>query len=385
MKIKLLTIGTRGDVQPFIALARVLQNNGYDVVICTSQDFEGFVRGHSVGFAPIRANIMKLAQSVEGKRMLGSNPFEIMKQMKKLIYPMMQQMLDDLRIPIIAPTGAFTNPILPFTFRNRWINEKSYHLNRLMLLSFKKLMNTWRSETLNLPPRSIFSDDLCVNGRDIPVLYGCSPSIMPFDPKWKDRVCMEGFWFLEDKDWDPPVELESFIESGPPPIIISYSSMPLKHPDRVLEMTMQALQRTGQRGIIVVGWSGMQASGDGAENILCIQEAPHAWLFPRAAGVIHHGGAGTTAAVLKAGKPMTISPFNADQPFWAKRMYELGVSTKPLPEKSMSVASLVERITELTSDSSLAAHSMALSGKIQEERGIDRTVEFIERRLHAQS
>ncbi|MBX4148202.1 glycosyltransferase [Paenibacillus lautus] len=416
MKIKLLTIGTRGDVQPFIALARGLQNNGHDVVICTSQDFEGFVRGHGVGFAPIQANIMKLAQSAEGKRMLGSNPFEIMKQMKKLIYPMMQQMLDDLwtasqdadcliyhpkafagydiaqklnipvfaahPIPIIAPTGAFTNPILPFTFRNRWLNEKSYHLNRFMLLSFKKLLNTWRRDTLHLPPRSLFSDDLHVNGRDIPVLYGCSPSIIPFDPKWKDRVCMEGVWFLEDTDWDPPRELESFIASGSPPIVISYSSMPLKHPDHVLEMTMQALRQTGQRGIILVGWSGMQVSGNGAENILCIQEAPHAWLFPRAAGVIHHGGAGTTAAVLRAGKPMTISPFNADQPFWAKRMYELGVSTKPIPEKSMSVASLAERIAELTSHSTLTANVMALSDKISEERGVDRTVDFIERRLH---
>ncbi|RAR43883.1 glycosyltransferase [Paenibacillus sp. MDMC362] len=416
MKIKLLTIGTRGDVQPFIALARGLQNNGHDVVICTSQDFEGFVRGHGVGFGPIQANIMKLAQSAEGKRMLGSNPLEIMKQMKKLIYPMMQQMLDDLwtasqdadcliyhpkafagydiaqklnipvfaahPIPIIVPTGAFTNPILPFTFRNRWLNEKSYHLNRFMLLSFKKMLNTWRRDTLHLPPRSLFSDDLHVNGRDIPVLYGCSPSIIPFDPKWKDRVCMEGFWFLEDTDWDPPRELESFIASGSSPIVISYSSMPLKHPDHVLEMTMQALRQTGQRGIILVGWSGMQVSGNGAENILCIQEAPHAWLFPRAAGVIHHGGAGTTAAVLRAGKPMTISPFNADQPFWAKRIYELGVSTKPIPEKSMSVASLAERIAELTSDSTLTANVMALSDKISEERGVDRTVEFIERRLH---
>ncbi|MEC0256612.1 glycosyltransferase [Paenibacillus lautus] len=416
MKIKLLTIGTRGDVQPFIALARGLQNNGHDVVICTSQDFEGFIRGHGVGFAPIRANMLKLAQSVEGKRMLGSNPFEIMKQMKKLIHPMMQQMLDDLwtasqdadgliyhpkafagydiaqklnipvfaahPIPIIAPTGTFTNPILPFSFRNRWLNEKSYHLNRFMLLSFKTLMNTWRSETLHLPPRSVFSDDLCVNGREIPVLYGCSPSVMPFDPKWKDRVCMEGFWFLEDMDWDPPKELESFIASGPPPIIISFSSMPLKQPDHVLQMTMEALQRTGQRGIILVGWSGMQAFGDVPENILCIQEAPHTWLFPRAVGVIHHGGAGTTAAVLKAGKPMTISPFHADQPFWARRMYELGVSTKPIPEKSMSVEGLVERIAALTSQSSLRVNSTALSEKIRTERGVDRTVEFIERRLH---
>lgn len=147
-------------------------------------------------------------------------------------------------------------------------------------------------------------------------------------------------------------------------------------------MTTQALRQTGQRGIILVGWSGMQISGNGAENILCIQEAPHAWLFPRAAGVIHHGGAGTTAAVLRAGKPMTISPFNADQPFWAKRMNELGVSTKPIPEKSMSVASLAERIAELTSHSTLSANAMALSDQILEERGVDRTVEFIERRLH---
>ena len=416
MKIKLLTTGTRGDVQPFIALGLRLQKSGHDVVICTSQDFEGFVRTHDVGFAPIRASMMKLAQSKEGKRMLGSNPYEIMKQIKKTIHPMMKQMLDDLwaasqdsdcliyhpkafagydiaqklnipvfaahPIPIIAPTGNFTNPILPFSIRNHWLNEKSYQLNRLMLFSFKNLINTWRSETLNLPPRSVFNNDLCLNGRDIPVLYGCSPSIMPYDPKWKDRVCMEGFWFLEENAWDPPKELEAFLAAGSPPIVISYSSMPLKHPDKVLEMIKQALQRTGQRGIILIGWSGMDVFDKTDDHILCIQEAPHTWLFPRAAGVIHHGGAGTTAAVLKAGKPMTISPFSADQPFWAKRMYGLGVSTRPLREKEMSVDTFAERIVALTSNTKLEANSMALSEKIQEEMGVDRAVDFIERRLH---
>ena len=130
----------------------------------------------------------------------------------------------------------------------------------------QKLMNTWRRDTLHLPPRSLFSDDLHVNGRDIPVLYGCSPSILPFDPKWKDRVCMEGFWFLEDTDWDPPRELESLSRQDPRQSLSVIAKMPLKHPDHVLEMTTQALRQTGQRGIILVGWSGMQISEWGREH-----------------------------------------------------------------------------------------------------------------------
>lgn len=416
MRIKLLTIGTRGDVQPFIALGVGLQKKGHDVVICTSEDFEGFVRAHGVGFAPIRANMMKLTQSKEGQRMLGRNPLEIMKQMRRLIHPMIVQMLDDLwnasqnaevliyhpkafagldiaeklnipvfaahPIPIIAPTGNFTNPILPFSFKNRWLNEKSYQINRLMTVSFHTLINTWRAGTLNLPPRSVFANHLRINGSDIPVLYGCSPSIMPYDPKWRGRVCMEGFWFLEENEGSLPKELEAFLASGKPPIVISYSSMPLKQPDKVMDMTKEALLRTGQRGIILSGWSGMQESGNADGKMLCIQKASHTWLFPRAAGVIHHGGAGTTAAVLKAGKPMAISPFTGDQHFWAKRMHALGVATTPLPEKSLSVDSLADRIKALTSNSDLRAHSMSLSKIVRQEKGVERTVDFIERRLN---
>ncbi|CAM4183779.1 MAG: glycosyltransferase [Paenibacillus macerans] len=416
MRIKLLTIGTRGDVQPFIALGNGLQRRGHDVVVCTSREFEDFVRTFGVGFAPIRADFMKLTQSVEGKRMLGSNPLEIIKQMKKLIYPMMQQMLEDLwtvsrdadvliyhpkafggydiaqkqgipvfaahPIPIIAPTGNFTHPSLPFSLKNRWLNQKSYQLNRLFLSSFMSMINKWRRETLNLPARSVFTNDLRIDGRAIPVLYGCSPSVIPYDRKWKDQVSMEGFWFLQDADdWHPPKILESFIAAGSPPIVISFSSMPLKKPDKVLEMIKQALKRTGQRGIIMTGSSGLSYSCDTDENILCIQEAPHSWLFPLSAGVIHHGGAGTTAAALKAGKPMTICPFTGDQPFWARRMHELGVSTQPLHENTMSVDSLADRMLALTSSSKLKNNVLSLSAKIHKEMGVERTLDFIERRL----
>lgn len=419
MRVKLLTIGTRGDVQPFIALGSGLQRRGHDVVVCTSQDFEGFVRAHGVSFAPVRADIMKLTQSDAGKRMLGSNPFEILKQMKKVIYPMMKNMLEDLwrasqdadvliyhpkafggydigqklnipifaahPIPIIAPTANFTNPILPFSLKNRWLNKKSYQLNRLMLSSFISMINQWRREMLNLPGRSVFTNDLRINGRDIPVLYGCSPSVMPYDPIWKDRVCMEGFWFLQEEDnWHPPTALKSFLKAGPPPIVISFSSMPLRQPGNAFEMIKEALKRTGQRGIILTGWSGI-TSTETDEDILCIQEVPHTWLFRQAAGIIHHGGAGTTAAVLRAGKPMTICPFTGDQSFWARRMHELGVSTQPLHEKTMTIDHLADRIFALTSSSKLNKNAQALAARIHVEMGVDRTVDFIERRLQLHS
>jgi len=416
MRIKLLTIGTRGDVQPFVALGIGLKKCGYEVAICTSRDFEEFVTSHGLHFEPIRADFMNLTQSEEGKRMLSGNPLEVMKQMKRLVHPIMRQMLDDVwtvskdadalvyhpkafgaydiaqarkipvfaahPVPLMVQTGAFTNPILPFSVKNRWLNRKSYLVNRLAVLSFIGLINTWRHETLHLPSRSAFTNDLSVDGRDIPVLYGCSPSIIPHDPDWAGKVCMEGFWFVQEADdWQPPRVLESFIQAGSPPIACSFSSMPLKHPEKVLDMVKHALKRTGQRGIMITGWSGMKESEATDDNLLCIREAPHAWLFPRTAGVIHHGGAGTTAAVLKAGKPMTICPFTGDQPFWARRMYELGVSTQPLHEKTMSTDLLADRILALTGSSELRRNAQTLSERMNREQGVARTIQFMKKWL----
>ncbi|MBD8498304.1 glycosyltransferase [Paenibacillus arenosi] len=417
MRIIMLTIGTRGDVQPFVALGVGLQKRGYEVVIATSSHFESFVLKQGIGFSPIRADYMKLTESEEGKRMLGNNPLEILKQMKKLIYPMITQMLEDIwaasqhadvliyhpkviggydiaqkrgipafiahPTPIIAPTGDFTNPILPISISNRWLNEKSYVLNRLFLLSFMGIMNKWRRETLNLPARSIFTNDLSIEGRAVPILYGCSPATVPYNPKWGEQVCMEGYWLLQgEDDWKPSRALVSFLENGSAPIVISFSSMPLKQPDNVLSMLKQALKQTGQRAIILTGSSGMQNhANDMDENILYVQEAPHSWLFPLSAGVIHHGGAGTTAAAVKAGKPMTICPFSGDQPFWARRMHELGVSTPTLLEKQMTAERFAEAIYSLVNSLELNNKAASLSEKVNQERGVERTIDFVDRHL----
>ncbi|MES7204625.1 hypothetical protein U6Q21_12695, partial [Cutibacterium acnes] len=160
--------------------------------------------------------------------MLGGNPLEIMKHMRSIIYPMMETMLEDLwaasqgaellmyhpkafggydiaekleipvfaahPIPILAPTGLLTNPALPFSIRSRWLNRKSYAFNRMAVMPFRRIINHWRQDTLGLGSRSFLTDDLRVNGRDIPVLYGCSRAVVPYDPVWRGRVSMEGFW-----------------------------------------------------------------------------------------------------------------------------------------------------------------------------------------------
>lgn len=413
MKIKILTVGTRGDVQPFVALGKGLVNRGHAVTIVSGENFREFVERNGVGFEAVRIDYLELTQSDEGKKMMSGNPLEIFKNMKTLIFPMIERMLEDLwrasmdaeiliyhpkafggydiaeklgipaflahPIPLIAPTKLFTNPALPVFLNIGIFNKISFKINVLLMGSFFKFINKWRQETLSLPKkRSIFTNDLKLNGKEIPVLYGCSPQIIPFDTNWGSNVSMEGFWFLEEEmDWVPSEELLHFLNAGPPPIAISFSSMPLKDPEKIWAMLEEALRLTGQRGIFITGWSGVKGR-ESHSHILTVDSIPHSWLFPRTAGVIHHGGAGTTAAVLKSGKPMLICPFSADQPFWAKIMQEHGTAAAPLKEKDMSAEAFVDRIQVLVSNEKMRKKAVELSRLIKEEKGIEQTIDFIE-------
>ncbi|WP_406620849.1 glycosyltransferase [Bacillus atrophaeus] len=416
MKIKLLTIGTIGDVKPFIALGKELSTRGHHVTICTGKAFKDLAEENGLFFSPIRADFVDLTQSEEGKRMLKGNPLSIFRQVKTVISPMMERMLVDIwkvtkdadaiiyhpktlggydiaealhipafiahPVPIIAPTRHFTNPILPFSMRNGLLNKTSFKINRFVMSAFYSIINRWRQKTLGLPgKRSIFKDDTMLDNRPIPVLYGCSPSIIPFDEKWKDHVSMEGFWFLDEESWAPSPELLHFLEAGPPPFTVSFSSMPLSNPERVLNILQQAFKETGQRAILITGESGMTQIADGTHTFTA-GSIPHTWIFPKSRAVIHHGGAGTTAAALKAGKPMVICPFSGDQPFWARKMKDIGVATAvPLKEKDMSVELFVSSIHEVLSTPSLTDQAAEAAIQIKKENGITRTADFIEEKM----
>ncbi len=172
--------------------------------------------------------------------------------------------------------------------------------------------------------------------------------------------------------------LVDFLQSGPAPVYIGFGSMAGRNPQQRGEIAVQALEQSGQRGVLLTGWGGLQPH-DLPHSVLAVDSVPHDWLFPRMAAVVHHGGAGTTAAGLRAGKPTVIAPFFGDQPFWGRRVAELRVGPDPIPQKRLSVENLVGAIRLAVGDQAMHRRAEELSQQIRAEDGIGRAVELVDR------
>ncbi len=215
----------------------------------------------------------------------------------------------------------------------------------------------------------------------MPVLYSFSEHVVPRPDDWPETTVATGYWFLEqDETWQPPAALVQFLAAGPPPVYVGFGSMAGKDPARLTRIVLDALEQSGQRGLLATGWGGL-AVEDLPENLFAIDSAPHDWLFPRVSAVVHHGGAGTTAAGLRAGKPTLISPFMGDQPFWGQRVCEQGVGPKPIPQKQLSADALATAIHQLTHDQDMRQRATALGQKLRAENGVARAVAWIEEHL----
>ena len=170
--------------------------------------------------------------------------------------------------------------------------------------------------------------------RGQPILYGYSPAVIPPPADWGADIHVTGYWFLDPaEDWTPDAALTDFLAAGPPPVYVGFGSMSSRNPEATANLILDALARTGQRGIIHAGWGGLQRT-DLPASVMMVDGVPFAWLFPRVAAVVHHGGAGTTSAGLRAGVPSVVVPFFGDQPFWAQRVADLGVGPAPIPRRN---------------------------------------------------
>ena len=210
------------------------------------------------------------------------------------------------------------------------------------------------------------------------MIYGFSPSIIPAPRDWPATCTICGYWFLDSAmSWEPPADLQQFVAERPAPLYIGFGSMASEDPAHVTGMMLEALRRTGQRAIIASGWGGLRG-GDLPPAVYAVESVPHEWLFPRIAGAIHHGGAGTTAAALRAGIPSFIVPFFADQFFWGNRLASLGLSPKPVAHRQLTVGALEKGIMTLVGSPGMAEKCRAASVSIQAERGVERAVEAID-------
>jgi sterol 3beta-glucosyltransferase len=421
MNVFIVTIGSRGDVQPFVALGKGLKAAGHKVTLCTSSSFEPFVSSHGLDYGYMTDELLKLMGSDAGRNamentngILGS--IKTMIKLMKEAKPINRQMLKDsweaaqavepdivlfhpkalggvhiaeklgvpvmmaIPLPMILPTVEFPTIGFPNWNIGGWYNKLTYAFVRMGFHMYDGTVNKFRQGILNLNKFPKSSGVLhLANGRAIPVLHPFSTHVVPRPNDWPDNAYVTGYWFLNRlSEWEPSAELKTFLDEGEAPVYVGFGSMAGRSPRKIANIVIEALQQANVRGIIATGWGGLDLD-DLPERIFKIDKVPHDWLFPRMAAVVHHGGAGTTAAGLRAGRPTIICPFFGDQPYWGRRVHSLRVGSKPIPQKKMTVEKLVTAIREVTTDQTILQNAEALGKKIRSEDGVAYAVAIIER------
>jgi len=413
MRITILTTGSRGDIQPFIALGQGLKQAGYQVKLATHDTFQEMAQQYGLEFAAIAGDVQAMMASEAGQNMLKSqNPILLIKQYAKMVQPLVAQAIADswvacqdsdaiiftatavwgydiaeaLGIPAffasLMPQSSnpdFPYPSLPPTLHLGGIlNRLSYPL--LMEgfgLIFRQPLNEFRQQ-LYLPPIPFGTLYRRLDRLPTPALYGYSPSVVSRPANWSDRIQVTGYWFLNQiSDWQPSQELLDFLSAGSPPVYVGFGSMSAADAAQFTQMILDALQQTGQRGILLTGWGGITQT-ELSDDVFLLSSVPHDWLFPQMAAIVHHGGAGTTAAALRAGVPSVVIPFFGDQPFWGDRVMKLGTSPSPISKAELTVDRLAAAVTTAVTDSIMQKQAKAIGAVIRAENGIQQAIEVIE-------
>ena len=420
MKVTIFALGSRGDVQPFLALAVGLQQAGHHVTLSAPYNFTDWIQSYGVHTHPVRWSIQAFLKDPETQAAFKSRSivrlirvmrdglsrgfmtanddfWEAAQDAEYVVQtlPLMcgVEVADQRNIPLAyayvmplyaPPTRAFPAFGIPSRFSlGSGYNRLTYALGWGITSLFPSLLsplNQWRAARLGLPPwRSAWESLNAHRELGTPSLYGYSPTVLPKPPDWEDHHHITGYWFLDaPPDWQPPADLLRFLESGSPPIYIGFGSMSDEDPERLTRLTLRALELTGQRGILATGWGGVTQLASSTQ-VYYLDNAPHDWLFPRMAAVVHHGGAGTTGAGVRAGVPSIITPFGLDQYAWADLVVKLGVGPRAPGIKTLTAEKLAEAINTAVNDSSMRARAAALGEKIRAENGATRAVEIIER------
>ncbi len=412
MKLTLLALGSRGDVQPLLALALGLRAAGHNVCVATHGIFAPLLSGLGLGFAPVQSNPKELLESASGQaaRSTGSNPLSSLRHFAAAINAAIVEsgaeclaacrgadvilyggaawhvgplIAEALHLPVIGTylqpfhrTRAYPGYASP-TARNLGglLNELTFVLDETMFwLPVRSAVNRLREQVLGLPPipRRVNSNRHWQQHEF--VLYGFSPAVVPGLQGLGDRVRVTGYWFLDrPATWQPPAELVAFLQAGPPPVYVGFGSMGRQVDAPILE----ALARCGQRGLIGAGWS-RAGQGDLPESVFEVADVPHDWLFPQMAAVVRHGGAGTTAAGLRAGVPSVIVPFMVDQPFWGQRVADLGAGPEPIPQGRLTAERLAAAIGRAVGDAGMRRRAREVSERIRAEDGVARAVQAVD-------
>jgi len=416
MRVVVLAVGSRGDVQPCIALGHGLQLAGHSVKVATHQEFQDAVRAIDLGFEAIRGNPRDLLQSEAGLAWLeaGRNPIRGTRKLVALARPMLHSLMADtvtacsdaeavvfgplaatgyhvgeaMQVPTILTllvpawrTSIFPEPGAPAWPLGHAYNRITHMIGEQSIWQpFRESINDWRVRGLGLPRLRLSGPAGTRRWRTMPVLAGFSPSLVPPPGDWGANVAVTGYWFTPPiEGWMPPARLASFLDAGSPPVYVGFGSMPDRRPEELADVAVRALRRVGARGILGAGWANLASTG--GDDILTIGDVPHEWLFPRTAALVHHGGTGTTHTGLGAGRPTVVVPFFTDQPFWGRRVAASRVGPAPVPRKQLSVDRLAAAIQRALADPSIRQRAGRMGQAIRKEAGVARAVEHFHRSI----
>ncbi len=411
MNITILTYGSRGDVQPYLALAVGLQREGHAVQLAAPYRFKGFVNSFGVKFIPLAGDPEVISARLNDA---GSNPLGMFRAMSDYVFSIADQVVQqilascdkadlivhsflfttgghslarklhvpDLSVqtfPVFAPTRYFPPVAMPglppgiiSTFFHWLITQVFWHGGNL---GFKSLPKSTR-EAIDM---DLFWPFKPGSTRGItPLVFAFSPTVIPRPNDWyAGHLHIPGYLFLEKlESYQPPLKLTDFLAEGKPPMCVTFGSTVHSNPEEVYRSVLEAILRTDNRAIILSGWSDLESMTI-PEDVLVMEAAPHEWLLPQCKAVIHHGGAGTTAAGLRSGIPNLVVPSASDQPFWGARVHAIGAGPRPISARKLTGEKLTRALLELEEDA-IRDTAQAVGRKIRGEDGVGNLVRLIE-------
>lgn len=412
-RITVFALGTRGDVQPMLALALGLKAAGYAITFVTGENFVSWVQEYGIeAQGTIDVDRMMTSESGVAWSESSRNPAEQLAHMGRLMKEYGPQMAEGglrgvqgadaiitgfvsdfigtalaekYQLPLISaalqpyrPTRSGPASLSPIFQRGTSILNllMGRFVERMLFKVYEPTMNRFRTEMLGLPAVDV--NQYYKRLHQTPTVNGFSRFMVPPASDWDEHVYTAGFWFLDVPPWTPPAELVQYLEAGSPPIYLGFGSMTSSDPVATVGRIDRVLSHLGLRGVIPARWGNhVFTQDDLPEHLYAVEGVPHRWLFPRMDAVVHHGGAGTTAAGLYAGKPTLVVPHMSDQPFWGRRVAALGAGPHPLPRHRLTPRLLTARLRELVTDTMIRSSAEVLGEKIRAEQGVDKAVRYI--------
>ncbi len=423
MNISVIAFGTRGDVQPVLAVGKALQERGHRVRMIASANFKAWIESHGIETVAARIDIQAMMQGEGGSEWIehGTDQIKQVRVMKKLLDQHGLAMMNDaweacrdaqavissftsdlyavsiaeklgarhislpLQPALRATRSGMATMSAPLPRRYSLVN---YLFGKLLMETFPwQLMgmsnNRFRQETLGLPPQTRLEN--AARLRRMCVVQGFSAHVVPHPRDWPASIYTAGYWFLdEDANWQPPQALLDFLAADEPPVYIGFGSMTGRDPQSLTRLIVEAVRQSEVRAVLQSGWAGI-GEMELPASILRLGAAPHQRLFPLMGAAVHHGGSGTTAESLRAGLPTVIVPHMADQPFWGERVSALGVGPRPISRQQLTAEKLAAALRQAVGSADMRQRAAELGGKIRAEDGVANAVEWIEDFLNKSS